>query len=347
MKRNQFVSFLLPAVSLLLLLVSVQLVNAAAQPQTSTRNRYSWTNLESDVAGVAIRTDPNLVNPWGMAPGTSGNIWVNDNGTGLSTVYKPDGSATSTVVNTSTSSPTGIVANSTSMFKVSGQPAAFIFVSEDGIITGWNPAVDPNNAIVAVDNSGNNSVYKGAAFANNTLFVTDFHNNRVEMYDGNFNRIDTVATFVDPNLPAGFAPFGIQAISGKIYVTYALQDGSAHDDVPGPGNGYVDIYNPNGTFVKRLISGGNLNSPWGVQAGPTPFGHYNGGLYVGNFGDGVINVYNLQTGNFACTLTNSTAGTPITFAGLWGLFFQGTNLYVTAGIGDEDHGLFSVVVPSP
>jgi uncharacterized protein (TIGR03118 family) len=147
-------------------------------------------------------------------------------------------------------------------------------------------------------------------------------------------------------LPAGYAPFGIGTIGGQIYVTYALQDGAAHDDVPGPGHGYVDIYKTNGTFVKRLISQGNLNSPWGLQAGPSPFGHYNGGLYVGNFGDGVINVYNLQTGAFAGTMNNIFDGSPIQFNGLWGMFFQGNTLYIAAGLGDEDHGVFSAVFPT-
>ncbi len=343
MKKGQFVRALFFVLPLLALDASA---GSGTAPQTSAKNRYNWTNLQSDLAGVAQHTDANLVNPWGIAPGVNGNLWVNDNGTGLSTVYQANGTNTGMVVNTLTINPTAIVANTTSMFKVSGHASTFIFVSEDGIITGWNSAVDPNNAIIAVDNSGAGSVYKGATLANNTLFVTDFHNNHVEMYDGNFTRIDTVATFVDSTLPAGYAPFGIQAISGKIYVTYALQDGAAHDDVPGPGHGYIDIYNTNGSFVKRFASQGVLNSPWGLQPGPSPFGHYNGGLYVGNFGDGVINVYNLQTGGVNGTMNNIYDGSPIQFNGLWGMFFQGNQLYIAAGLGDESHGVFSAVFTS-
>jgi uncharacterized protein (TIGR03118 family) len=301
---------------------------------------------------VAKFTDPNLINPWGIVLDTTGNIRVADNGTGLSTVYSvTDGSPTGTTVSTSTSSPTGVVANTTNKFKVTksgnSQPATFIFVSEDGIITGWNSTLDATHAIVAVDNSAHDSIYKGAAISGNTLYATDFHNNKVEMYNGNFNRIDTATTFVDPNLPAGYAPFGIQTINGSIYVTYALQDADKEDDVSGPGHGYVDVYNTNGTFVKRLISGGNLNSPWGLQAGPSTFGKFNGGLYVGNFGDGVINVYNLSGGFFMGNLHNINDGSPVAFDGLWGLLFQGSDLYITAGIGDEDHGLFSEVFAAP
>ena len=294
------------------------------------------------------------MNPWGIAPASNGNLWINDNGTGLSTVYEPDGTNAGLVVDTLTAKPTGLVANSTSSFKISGAASLFIFVSEDGIISGWNPSVNATNAVIAVNNSGFGAVYKGATLGTispappagpNVLYVTNFHANKVEMYDGNFGRLDTWFTFVDATLPAGYAPFGIALIQGQIFVSYALQDGSAHDDVPGPGHGYVDIYKTNGAFVRRLISNGNLNSPWGLAPGPAPFGHYNGGLYVGNFGDGVINVYNLQTGAFAGTLTNQISGAPLQFDGLWGMLFLGNNLYFTAGLGEESHGLFGDIVP--
>jgi len=345
MKKPQLVRLILSLVLLTTLTAAAGSSGAGVNPQTSAKNRYAWTNLQSDLVGVALHTDTNLVNPWGIAPASNGNLWVNDNGTGLSTVYKPDGTNAGLVVNTASSAPTGIVANTTSSFKINGTTASvFIFVSEDGIISGWNPSVNATNAVVLVDNSASSAIYKGVTISGTTLYATNFHANKVEMYDGNLNRIDTVSTFVDANLPAGYAPFGIATIGGKIYVSYALQDINAEDDVPGPGNGFVDIYNANGTFSKRLISHGQLNAPWALAAGPAPFGHYNGGLYVGNFGDGVINVYNLQTGAFAGTL-NQKDGTPLAFDGLWGLFFEQGNLYFAAGIADEDHGLFGAIFP--
>lgn len=339
MKKNLFVSILL-----LVPIIALAAGTGGAVPNTTTKNRYDWTNLQSDIAGVATHVDPNLVNAWGIAPASNGNLWVNDNGTGLSSVYRPDGTNTGTVINTATAAPTGIVANTTSSFKVGGSPSLFIFVSEDGLITGWNPAVNATNAVVAVDNSGSGAVYKGVALSGTTLYVANFHANKVEMYNGNFVRTDTGSTFVDATLPSGYAPFGIAAINGQIFVSYALQNGAMHDDVPGPGFGYVDIYNTNGTFVKRLISQGALNAPWALAAGPTPFGHYNGGLYVGNFGDGVINVYNLQTGSLAGQL-NQVDGTVLAFNGLWGLFFENGNLYFAAGIADEAHGMFGAIFP--
>jgi len=340
MKKRLFVSFLL-------LFLPVLVLNAATNPPA---NRYNWTNLFSDLPGVALRTDTNLVNPWGIAPSPNGNIWVNDNGTGLSTVYKQDGTNAGLVVNTLTASPTGLVFNGTSSFPITEgantQPSLFIFVSEDGIITGWNPTVDATNAVVAVDNSGSGAIYKGAALSGTTLYVTNFHANKVEMYDGSFNRIDNGSTFVDATLPARYAPFGIATINGQIFVSYAKQDADAEDDVSGAGNGFVDIYNTNGTFVKRLISHGNLNSPWGLAAGPTQFGHYSGGLYVGNFGDGIINVYNSSTGAFQGTLSDQVTSLPLQFDGLWGMLFLGNNLWFTAGIGDESHGLFGSIFPT-
>ncbi len=345
MKKTGLVRLIFPLVLLTTLTTIAGTSSGGANPNTATKNRYAWTNLQSDLPGVALHTDTNLVNPWGIAAASNGNLWVADNGTGLSTIYRPDGTNTGTVINTATSAPTGIVANTTSSFKINGTTAStFIFVSEDGIISGWNSSVNANSAVVLVDNSGSNAIYKGVTISGTTLYATNFHANKVEMYDGNLNRIDTVSTFVDPNLPAGYAPFGIATINGKIYVSYALQDNNAEDDVPGPGNGYVDVYNPNGTFVKRFLSQGNLNAPWALAAGPSPFGHYNGGIYIGNFGDGVINVYNLQTGAFNGTL-NQRDGTVLQFDGLWGLFFETGNLYFAAGIGDEDHGLFGAIFP--
>jgi len=327
---------------------------------------YSQTNLRSDLSGVATFTDPNLVNPWGMAPNNSSGdvIWVSDNGTGVSTLYKQDGTpvpsaANPLVVTIPTSArnkdggnPTGIVSNTTGVFKVTkhgnSQTARFIFVSEDGSISGWNPTLDMTHAIIAVDNGTNNgtnrAVYKGAtlgvANSHNFLFVTNFHSGHVETYDENFQQVN-LNGFADPTIPAGFAPFGIQNLNGQIYVTYALQDKAMHDDVKGPGNGFVNVFDTSGNLVNRLVSNGNLNSPWGLALVGVP-----STLWVGNFGDGKINNYDPTSGAFIETISHADM-TPLQIDGLWALLPLGTNVYFTAGIGDEAHGLFGFITENP
>jgi len=314
---------------------------------------YSWTNFQSDIAGVAQHIDENLVNPWGMAVSPNGTIWVSDNGTGVSTLYAQDGTARSLVVTIPTAArnreggnPTGVVFNGTQFFQVTknqtSAPALFIFVSEDGSISGWNPNVDPTNAIIAVDNGRNrgrnSAIYKGAtlgvANGHNFLYVTDFHTGKVQTYDESFHQVNP-GGFVDPNLPVGYAPFGIRNFNGEIFVTYALQDHAREDDVPGPGNGFVNVFDTSGNFLRRLISNGNLNSPWGLAL-------VEGELWVGNFGDGLINNYDPNTGAFIETLMRAD-GTPLQFDGLWDLLPQAEGVFFTAGIADEEHGLFGII----
>lgn len=331
-----------------LLLVAAAMFTAASARAVT----YSWTNFQSDIAGVAQHTDPNLVNSWGMAAssnGTNGIIWVSDNGTGVSTLYHQDGTAVSLVVeipaakkNKDGANPTGVVSNTTQSFPVTKNgtslPARFIFVSEDGSISGWNPTLDGTHAIIAVDNGKDHAVYKsatlGATNGDNFLFVSNFHSGQVETYDGNFHQV-TPNGFVDPNLPAGYAPFGIRNFSGEIFVTYALQDKKKHDDVPGPGHGFVNVFDTSGNLLRRLIQNGNLNSPWGLAM-------VGGNLWVGNFGDGLINVYNPTTGAFIGTLMRAD-NTPLQFDGLWDLLPLGSGVYFTAGIADEAHGLFGII----
>src|SRR5437762_10805245 len=231
-----------------LVLTAISFTAAFARADT-----YSSTNFQSDLPGLAAHVDPNLVNPWGMAASSGGTIWVSDNGTGVSTLYKQDGTARPLVVTIPTSArnkdggnPTGIVFNDTQFFKVTlngnSLPAAFIFVSEDGSISGWNPTLDGTHAIIAVDNGTNlgrkRAIYKGAtlgvANGHNFLYVTNFHTGRVETYDENFQEVNPTG-FVDATLPAGYAPFGIRNINGHSFVTYALQDAKKEDDVAGPG----------------------------------------------------------------------------------------------------------------
>jgi uncharacterized protein (TIGR03118 family) len=314
---------------------------------------YSWTNFQSDIPGVAQHADSNLVNPWGMAASANGVIWVSDNGTGVSTLYNQDGTARSLVVeiptaarNRGTANPTGVVFNNTAFFRVTqhgnSAPAVFIFVSEDGSISGWNPMLDQTHAIIAVDNGTNNGVnraiYKaatlGAANGHNFLYVTNFHTGKVETYDESFHQVSPNG-FVDPNLPAGYGPFGIRNFNGEIFVTYAKQDHKREDDVACEGCGFVNVFDTSGTFLRRLISNGNLNAPWGLAL-------VDGELWVGNFGDGLINNYDPAAGAFIETLMRAD-GTPLQFDGLWDLLPLGSGVYFTAGISDEEHGLFGLI----
>jgi uncharacterized protein (TIGR03118 family) len=307
---------------------------------------YSWQNFQSDLAGVAAHTDPNLANPWGMAVSSGGTIWVSDNATGVSTLYRQDGTANPLVVTIpgdgkNPGTPTGVVTNPTAFFKVSkngnSQPSRFIFVNEDGTISGWNPTLDQTNAIVAVKGKGD-AVYKGVtmgmAGGHNFLFATSFKKGTVDTYDENFNLVKG-KNFNDPNLPAHFAPFGIRNFNGQIYVTYAKQGPGGRDDEAGPGNGFVDVFDTNGNLVRRLVSNGNLNSPWGLAI-------VNGELWVGNFGDGKINNYDPTTGAFLETLMRAD-GTPLQFDRLWDLLPLSPGVFFTAGIADEEHGLFGLI----
>jgi uncharacterized protein (TIGR03118 family) len=332
----------------LLLLGAAMFTVASARADT-----YSWTNLQSDIAGVAQHVDSNLVNPWGMAASTNGIIWVSDNGTGVSTLYRQDGTAMSLVVeipsaghhHNDTAAPTGIVLNNTQFFPVTKNgtslPARFIFVSEDGVISGWNPTLDQTHAIIAVNNGHpgpHGAIYKGVTLgvANNQnfLYATNFHAGKVETYDENFHQVNPNG-FMDPNLPHGYAPFGIRNFNGQVFVTYAKQDHKKEDDVACAGCGFVNVFDTSGNFVRRLISNGELNAPWGLAL-------VEGELWVGNFGDGRINNYDPMTGTFIETLMRAD-GTPLQFDGLWDLLPLGDGVYFTAGIADEEHGLFGLI----
>jgi uncharacterized protein (TIGR03118 family) len=344
-------------------------------------NEFTQTNLISDIPGVARITDPNLVNPWGQATIGGSPLWVADNGSDVSTLYtgdlkQPDGSLSiptpapagaPLVVNIAGGAPTGTVGNttgSTTDFLVHTStgtaPANFIFASENGFITAWSRTVSGTDAQI-VGSGAARAVYKGLALAtvgpSNYLYATDFRHARIDVFDGDFNRIRFPSgpfarkAFVDPNLPDGFAPFGIQLINNALYVSYAKQDAHRHDDVAGPGNGFVDVFSTSGAMQRRLISGGDLNSPWGLVLAPSTFGGFGDDLLVGNFGDGTIHAYDPNNGTEAGTLTN-TDGNTIAINGLWGLRFgNGTfgapnALVFTAGIADEAHGLLGEIAPA-
>lgn len=357
MKKLSIISTCRFCASLLVMLAWAIGQNAHAQGSI-----YQQHNLVSDLAGSADVTDPNLVNPWGLAFNPFGPAWVADNGTGVSTVYDGTGTPNSLVVQIPSPSaasgghPTGIVFNGSAQFVLTAGGASgvsrFIFATEEGMIAAWSPIVDQTHALRVIDNSAaTGAVYKGLALsANGTgslLYAADFHNNRIDVFDGTFAPVTlSTGAFTDPNLPVGFAPFGIQAINGNIYVSYAMQDANKHDDVEGAGLGFVNVFAPNGDFIKRLVSQGRLDAPWGMALAPAGFGEFGDRLLVGNFGDGTINVYDIATGQFVGQLVGTNAS-PIKIDGLWALVFgngfanQPVNtLFFTAGPNSERNGLY-------
>ena len=352
-------------------LTGALVVVEAAVPASANlaRGSFRQTNLVSDIPGMATFTDPNLVNPWGLSASDTSPIWVSDNNAGVSTLYRGDGTRVPLVVTIpgptapTGGAPTGTVFNTTaSDFQVSKgthtAKALFLFATEDGTILGWNPGVGGTSATIAVDksaipDSADGAVYKGLTLgsvgANNYLYASNFRSGSVDVFDGAFHQVTLAGSFTDPNLPTGFAPFGIQNIGGQIFVTYAMQNASRHDDVKGPGNGFVDIFATDGTFVRRFASRGTLNSPWGLATSPSSFGNFHDDVLVGNFGDGRINAFNTD-GGFRGQLKSET-NAPIVISGLWGLRFgnHGTasspnTLYFAAGINDEQDGLFGSIV---
>jgi uncharacterized protein (TIGR03118 family) len=317
---------------------------------------YVETRLVADTAGLgAASVDTSLKNPWGIAFGPTGVLWVTDNHAGASTLYDTTGAKRAPVVAVPSSggatggAPSGIVYNATTDFVIPGSSKAlFIFAGEDGVISAWNAST--GNATRVADRSANGAVYKGLALAANGganfLFATDFKQNGVDVFDAAFR---FVKSFTDSTVPAGYAPFGIQAIGGQLYVTFAKQLGPDNqDDQAGPGNGYVDVFNPDGTVAKRFATRGNLNSPWGVVLAPAGFGGFSRDLLVGNFGDGRIGAYDPTTGGFIDFLRDST-GNAIVIDGLWGLTFgpsaDSTALFFTAGPDGEAHGLLGTLRP--
>ncbi|HWX17592.1 MAG TPA: TIGR03118 family protein [Chthoniobacterales bacterium] len=333
---------------------------------------YLQTNLVSDLPGMAAHTDSHLVNPWGIASSANSPFWVADNHTGVSTLHDSSGTPQSLVVTVppalagTVGSPDGIVFNGSSDFEVSpGSPAHFIFATEDGTISGW---ASGTTAVIKVG-SASGAVYKGLAIGNNGtanfLYATNFHANAVNVFDHNYAPVTLSAgNFSDPTIPMGYAPFNIQninngsTVAGVLYVTYALQDATGHDDVPGPRHGFINKFDLNGNLLGRFASQGTLNSPWGMALAPAGFGEFGGDLLVGNFGDGRINAFDPATGAFLGQL-NDGSGNPITIKGLWGLRFGNggsggdpNTLYFAAGIPGpagmvEDHGLFGSISVVP
>jgi uncharacterized protein (TIGR03118 family) len=323
--------------------------NAGAQPT------FTITKLISNQEGVAQNTDPNLVNAWGIAHSATGPLWINDNGTGLSTVYdRTTGQSLGLAVTIPGGDPTGIAFvpqhdNDSDDFIIHENgirgKSAFIFVTESGLISGWNHNVDPNHAIVAVDLSKQHASLKGATIADKsqTLYVADFHNNLVRAFDDRFKQFKA---FTDPALPPRFSPFNVEVIQNLVFVAFAERERHGNDEVDGPGLGYVDIFSRHGVLLKRLIANGPLNAPWGMTIAPPGFGGLDGDLLVGNFGDGKINAFNVSTGEFLGAL-KGTDNQDLVIDGLWGLEHNLNGfLEFTAGPNDEANGLMGTINPS-
>lgn len=350
-------------------------------PPPPSNSGYTFKSLVSDHAGTsAATTDSNLKNPWGIVFGGAFPVWTANNGTDTSTLYDGNGQMQSLVVklppnqNNVPFGATGIVFNGNSNeFTVSAGgksgSASFIYSGEGGMIAGWSQGVDSGNAIIAYMDTGTSpAVYKGLALASNGtadfLYAADFHNDKVDVFDTNFTKQQPTAfPFTDPQLPAGYAPFNIQAIQNgpggtwQLYVAYAEQAGpDNHDNVNGAGLGLIDIYDTGGNLVKRLVSPGTqLNAPWGLALAPKDFGALSNMLLVGNFGDGKINAFDPSTGAFQAVLADGT-GAAFSVSGLWGIAFgnDGANvnqphntLFYAAGPNDEKNGDYGRIDANP
>jgi uncharacterized protein (TIGR03118 family) len=355
-------------------------------------NSYSQQNLVTDPAGAGPVKDPNLINPWGICIIPGDPFWIADNSspTGVTTLYDHTGAMQGSFTvappkgSSNPATPTGCVGNvAMTGFNVTapgGAPASslFIFDTEDGTISGWNgngPA-----SILAVDNSATSAtpttaagaVYKGLALLTNQtgtfLLAANFHSAQVEVYDSNFHLTQLTGSFTDPN-PAppvpgganspGYAPFGIHVLSvntqPRVVVAYALQDSPAkHDPLKIAGTGFVDLYDANGGFVRRITADSHLNAPWGAVIPPAGFGKFAGNLLIGNFGDGTIDAFDFTSGNFIDQMKQAN-GTVITNLSLWDMVFDPTGktgkdpntMYFTAGGMNETQGLFGAITASP
>jgi len=337
------------------------ILTLAGGTQAWASDFYQQRNLVSNTGAIrAAHHDGKLVNAWGLAFNPYGVAWVADNGSGYSTLYDGNGVPQNLVVQIPGSGkeagdPTGIAFYGGPAFMVSkgsaSGPSRFLFASEDGGIEAWAPAVDMTHALRMIDNGPGHAVYKGVAISGNgrgnLLYATDFHNGKVDVYDSAFHPVSLPGRpFFDPALPSGYGPFGIQAINGDLYVTYAKQDAERHDDVHGAGLGFVDVYDPDGRLVRRLASNGALNAPWGMALAPASFGKFSNRLLVGNFGDGTINAYDLDSGRFQGRLKGPN-GRPIRIPGLWGIAFGNglaqqpvDTLFFASGPNDESNGLY-------
>jgi uncharacterized protein (TIGR03118 family) len=361
MRKTRFPRGVTALAAGILVLAALALAVAAS---AASDNSYTASVLVSDQAGVGLQPpDPKLVNGWGLASLATSPWWVSDNGRAAATLYRANGTSPRGPVNVP-GHPTGLVANGGQSFRISNGTttfaAPFIFATEEGKIFAWNPNVAANDAVdTHVVNSAGAS-YKGLAIASTAngdfLYATDFHNGHVDVFDGSFQPATLPAgAFVDPSLPDGYAPFGIQNVgNGMVVVTYAKQDADAADEVAGQGKGFVDAYDTSGNLVARVGQHGQLDAPWGIAMAPADgFGRFSGNLLIGNFGDGEITAF--VKGDDGAWEQNGqlrSGNRTLSIDGLWALQFghgslanngPTSTLFFTAGPSDESHGLFGTI----
>jgi uncharacterized protein (TIGR03118 family) len=351
--RRLAIGFVLTAVAL----------GAGGATAAGTGNWYNAYVLVSDGPTVAAPlADQSLVNGWGLSAGPTTPWWTSNNKTNTSTLYSGGGTKSALTVSVP-GGPTGTVFNgNAAAFSVSQNgksgSARFLFSTQAGTILGWSPTVNGTAAVTAVDRSGQGAEYDGLATLNDRLYATDFHNARVDVFDASFAPVALTNGFTDPQIPSGWAPFGIQALNGNIFVTYAQQDTAKLNDVPGGGRGYVDEYSPEGVLLARVAKRGlakaPLNSPWGLALAPTSFGGFGGDLLVGNFGNGKISAYQPPAaGGTKWTYKGQlrvATGAIIKIEGLWAIAFGNgaaagstNNLYFLSGPTGQTHGLFGFI----
>lgn len=324
---------------------------ASAPLFASSYSSYTQFNLVSDIPGMATNTDPNLKDPWGVSFSATSPLWVSDRATGVSTLYTGTGSIIPLVVSVppgAPAGPTGQVFSGGTAFSLNNTPAKFIFDTLGGTVAAWNGGT---SATVVATTPG--ARYEGLALANNTLFAANFvSGGTINAFNSTYSPISTSGGFKDASIPSSYAPFNIQLLGGNLYVEYAkLNPNPAIPVAPSGAGGYVDVFDTNGNLVKRLVSNGALNAPWGITMAPSSFGLFGGDLLVGNFGNGEINAYNPGTGSWLGTLTDSS-GKPIADPGLWALAFGNSSadpnaLYFTAGINSGKDGLLGDFQATP
>jgi uncharacterized protein (TIGR03118 family) len=336
-------------------------VALALMSTSSAAVEVSVTNLITDdqAANAAKITDPGLVNAWGISMSSSSPFWISSNGGANSGVYRVDPATQAvtkvalTVAIPGAGNPTGQVFNGNA---TAFHGDVFLFVSEDGTVSGWRGALGTTAETLQTASS---AIYKGAAIStisgNTYLYAANFGSGAIDVLKGSSGAPNLTGTFVDPALPSGYAPFNIQALDGSLFVAYAQQTPGSGDETDGPGLGFVDRFDLQGNLLGRVASGGPLDAPWGLAIAPSSFGALAGTLLVGNFGGGHINAYDLATDTWAGAL-DGTDGQPLAIHGLWGLSVgndggagSSQDLYFSAGPGDESHGLFGVLtaVPEP
>ena len=360
-----------------LTMMAAAAVIASAPLSRAEANGFKQTNLVSDGSVTAKTTDPDLVNPWGVAFFPGGPFWASDNAAspkGVSTLYDGIGDKVPLTVTipaptadtgAGAPGPSGMVWNGNPMaFLVKGAAALFMWATEDGTIAAWQGALSPmNQAVTVVDNpnfvnggTGTDPVYKGLAIGNNSrglfLYATNFRTGKIAVWNSTFGADATLnAKFIDNTIPSTFAPFGIQNINGQLWVTYAKQDAAKHDPVTGAGRGFVDVFDTDGNLLRRFAQRGVLNAPWGVVLAPAHFGLLGNAILIGNFGDGEISAWNLRNRDFIDWIRDGQ-GKIIKLGTLWTLVFGGgltstpQTLYFTTGLVNEQDGLFGTLTPN-